>query len=191
MPSGGPGRFQVGNQILHSNRLCTMVKPRIGHVAPSRWMRVLILAACLIAIVMLVIRLVRPPSSQTAITSSIQSRQVAWTCEQDPDHQFTSHFRFEPLTCKYCGATCAIQLTYICPNHKGPFEALVRFARASDDSHHDSGSTAMISQYRYTNSDRWHDSNGSVICPEPDCHLVTRRAKTPWGKTKSMNSTSD
>jgi hypothetical protein len=155
-------------------------------------MRFPILAICLVALAALVVRVAQTPGPEGKPGPSIHSRQVVWTCELNSDHQFKNHFRFEPLTCQVCGGTCAIKLDYICPKHKGAFSTLVRFARATPDTaDRIADNIAVVSQYRYLNSIPWHDSDGTVVCPDPTCNLVARRTKMPWSVTKAESPNTD
>jgi len=169
-----------------------MVRPRIGPTSTSRWLRVPTIAICLLALLVLVIRLAVPAKTDLGDGPPIQSRLVLWTCEANPRHQFRNHFRFESLTCPTCGGNCEIQLDYICPEHKGPFSVLVRFARV-DKVPKKSGSadSAIVSEYRYLDATDWHKSDGTVLCPRDDCNLSARRAKSPWASAKSPEPTSE
>ncbi len=159
-----------------------MVKPVNEHISPSRWVRILILATCTIMVVFVIIRITRRSTPNTA-EPSIHSRQVIWACESNPAHNFRNHFRFEAMKCQICGNKCAIRLHYICPKHEGPFETLVRFARNTGSNVESASPTAVVSQYRYANTSKWHLSNGTVTCPEPECNLIGYRAKTAWSNT--------
>lgn len=160
-----------------------MVRPRIGQVPYSRWLRVPIIAICLIALLVLVIRLAQPMEPRASKGPSIRSRLVEWVCQENAQHRFRKHFRFESLQCPTCGGKCEILLDYICPEHKGPFSVLVRFARDPNETGTDDG--AVVREYRYLDVNNWHASNGTVLCPKPDCTLIARRAKKSWASAKT------
>lgn len=169
-----------------------MVRPRIGYVSPPRWLRLPVFAICLLALVVLVVRLVRPSVSDSPPNPSLHSRQVLWVCEKDSEHQFTNHFRFEALPCAKCGDPCAIQLDYVCPKHEGIFSSLVRFTRTIAESKGtDADNGAIVSEYRYLNSSNWAESDGKVLCPVTSCTLPARRAKMPWSVAKPALSAPD
>jgi hypothetical protein len=134
------------------------------------------LAAAVVAVSALMI--LRDPPREAAPQRSLTSYPVRWTCERNPDHEFTADGRFDPLPCRHpgCPGQCSIRLRYVCIEHNRTFDAWVRFERTPD-------SPERISEYRYTPTGPWRSTtDGSVPCPLAGCRGETRPSNSAWSE---------
>jgi len=139
-------------------------------------------------IAVLALTLLREPEPHPAPQRSLTSFRARWTCERNPEHEFTALGRFNAMPCQEpgCDGQCWIRQRFICLAHNSKFDVWVRFERVTSGG----VDTERIVAYRYAPNGPWHDAvDGKVACPVPGCSSVTRPSNTAWSDRDRRQAT--